>query len=45
LFAEQRIWRETRERLEAVHAGTPDPLMIEAAPGTIQEVTVDKTER
>ena len=45
LFAEQRIWRETRERLEAVHAGKPDPLMLEAGPGTIQEVTVDQIER
>jgi hypothetical protein len=39
LFAEQRILRECRERLEAIHAGKPDPLMIEAGPGTVIEMT------
>lgn len=39
LFAEQRILRETRERLEAVHAGKPDPLMIEAAAESVEEVS------
>jgi hypothetical protein len=32
LFAEQRIMREAHERLEAVRAGKPDSLMIEASP-------------
>lgn len=27
LFVEQRIWREARERVAAVHEGRPDPLM------------------
>ena len=40
LFAEQRIWRETRERLDALQAGKPDPLMLEAGPGTVEEVTL-----
>ncbi len=42
LFAEQRILHECRERLEAVHAGKPDPLMIEAAAGSVEEVTGDE---
>jgi hypothetical protein len=39
LFAEQRILRECRERLEAIHAGKPDPLMLEAGAGTVKEVS------
>jgi len=42
LLAEQRILWEARERLDAVHAGKPDPLMVEAAPGTVEEVTLDR---
>jgi hypothetical protein len=43
VLAEQRIWRETRERLDALHAGKPDPLMLEAGPGTVEEVTLQET--
>jgi len=42
LFTERRILREARERIEAVHAGKPDPLMIEAAAGLVAEVAGDE---
>jgi hypothetical protein len=45
LFAEKRILRECRERLEAVHAGKPDPLLLEAGPGAVEEVTLNEPER
>jgi hypothetical protein len=45
LFAEQRILRETNERLEAIRAGRPDPLMIEAAAGSVEEVAGDEPDR
>jgi hypothetical protein len=45
LFAEQRILRETQERLGAVRAGRTDPLMIEAAAGSVEEVAGDEPDR
>jgi hypothetical protein len=39
LFEEQRILREARERIEALRAGTSAPLMLEAAVGTVVEMT------
>jgi hypothetical protein len=44
LFAERRILRECRERIEAVHAGKHDPLMIEAGAGTVIEMTGSEPE-
>ena len=38
LFEEQRILRETMERIEAVRSGWPVPRMLEAGAGTVEEV-------
>jgi hypothetical protein len=34
--------RECRDRLKALHAGKPDPLMIEAAAESVEEVAGDE---
>jgi hypothetical protein len=39
LFEEQRILREARERLEANRAGRPPAKLLEAAPGTVEEIS------
>ena len=44
LFAEQRILRETRERIEAVRARKADPLTIEGGAGTVMEMTANEPE-
>ena len=38
LFEEQRILRETMERIEAVRRGQPVPRILEAGAGTVEEV-------
>jgi phage terminase small subunit len=38
LYAEQRILRETREKLDRVHRGLPPVEQIEAAVGTVEQV-------
>jgi hypothetical protein len=44
VLAEQRILREARERIEAVRAGKPDPVMIEASAGTVIEMMANEPE-
>jgi hypothetical protein len=44
LAEEVRILRETKEKLDALHAGKPAPQVIEAAPGSVlsgTEIEVD----
>lgn len=38
LFAEQKVLREARAKIEAIHAGQPQPLMLDAAVGSVEDL-------